>query len=67
MNAIRFHGKRRLRVKLIGQCLLNQLSSLTRMLREGRHLHTAFLPIEMKPGLATFSRGAVRNRRKSMS
>src|SRR5260370_39354773 len=57
MNAIRFHGKRRLRVKLIGQRLLNQLSSLTRMLREGRHLHTAFLPIEMKPGLATFSRG----------
>src|SRR5258708_26025888 len=46
MNAIRFHGKRRLRVKLIGQRLLHQLSSFTRMLTEGPHIHTAFLPIE---------------------
>src|SRR6267143_4510321 len=57
MNAIRFQGKRRLRAKLIGQRPLNQLSSLPGARIQGRHLHTAFLPIEMKPGLATFSRG----------
>ena len=57
MDAIRFHRKGRLRVKLIGQHPLNQLSSLPAALGLGtqrRHLYTAFLPIEMKPGLATF-------------
>src|SRR5262249_10334478 len=60
MDAIRFHGKGRLRVKLIGQHPLDQLSSLPAALRlgpQGRHLHAAFLPIEMKPGLATFCQG----------
>ena len=56
MDAIRFHGKCRLRVKLIGQHPFNQFSSLPTALglgSQGRHLHATFLPIEMKPGLAT--------------
>src|SRR5258708_16032295 len=57
MDAISLQGKGRLRVKLIGQCPLNQLSSLPGARSQGRHLHAAFLPIEMKPGLATLCRG----------
>ena len=60
MDAIRFHGEGRLRVKLIGQNSLNQLSSLPAAMALGpqrRHLHAAFFPIEMKPGLAAFSQG----------
>jgi hypothetical protein len=56
MDAIRFHRKGRLRVKLIGQHPLNQLSSLAAAVGPGtqrRHLDAAFLPIEMKPGPAT--------------
>ena len=37
--------------------LLNQLSSLSDTMGEGRHLHAALLPVEMKPGVATFSHG----------
>jgi hypothetical protein len=57
VDAICFHGKGRLRVKLIGQHPLDQLSSLPAALRLGtqrRHFHTAFFPIEMKPRLAIF-------------
>src|SRR5262245_12534587 len=60
MDAIRFQCKRRLRTKLIGERLLNQLSSLPAThggSAQGRHLYAAFLPIEMKPGLATFAHG----------
>ena len=60
MDAIRFHGKCCLRTKLIGECLLNQLPSPPRALGcavQRRHLDAAFLPIEMKPRLATFSGG----------
>src|SRR6266446_2199440 len=57
MDAIRFQGKRRLRAKLIGQRPLNQLSSLPGARTPGRHLYAAFLPVEMKPGLATFCQG----------
>jgi hypothetical protein len=56
MDAIHFHGKGRSCIKLIGQHPLNQLSSLAAALgpsTQGRHLHAAFLPIEMKPELAT--------------
>ena len=41
---------------LISRRVLNQLSSLAAAYgpgTQGRHLHAAFLPIEMKPGLAT--------------
>jgi hypothetical protein len=57
MDAIRFHDEGRLRIKLIGQDALDQLSSLPATLRlgtQGRHLCAAFLPIGMKPGLAIF-------------
>jgi hypothetical protein len=57
MDAIRFHDKRRLRVKLIGKGPFNQFSSLPDTLGEGRHRYAAFLPIEMKTGLATFCHG----------
>jgi hypothetical protein len=43
-DAIRFHGKGRLCVKLIGQHPLNQLSSLAAALgpgTQGRHLHAS--------------------------
>src|SRR5262249_38283913 len=60
MKAIRFHGKGRSRVKLIGQHQLDPVSSLATALRlgiKGRHLYAAFLAIEMKPGFATFCEG----------
>jgi hypothetical protein len=62
MDAVRIHRKRGLRVELIGQRPLDQSSSLPGALRScvrRRHLHAAFLPIELKPGLASFLRGFV--------
>jgi hypothetical protein len=60
MDAIRFHGKGRLRVKLIGQHSFDQFPSLPAALGLGtqrRHLHAAFFPIEMKPWLSIFWQG----------
>jgi hypothetical protein len=56
MDAICFHGKGRLCVKLIGQSPLDQLPFLAGALgpgTQGRYLHAAFLPIEMKLGPTT--------------
>jgi hypothetical protein len=60
VDAVRFRRKRRLRVELIGQHPFDQFPSLPAALgldTQRRHLHAAFLPIEMKPGLATFCQG----------
>jgi len=57
MDAICLHGKRRLRIKLLGKRPLNQLPSLSGAMGDRWHVHAAFFPIELKPGLATFSHG----------